>query len=53
MFSLPGKKPSPAIIALVAAIVIVVGFAGAGLAVAIVGVAVLLMAAVQFLLEWR
>ncbi len=53
MFSLPGRRSSPAIIALMAAIFIVVGFAGGGIALAIVGVALLLMAGVQFLLQRR
>ena len=53
MFSLPGRRSSPGIIALMAAVLIVFGLAGGGMAVVIVGVALLLMAAVQFLLEWR
>jgi hypothetical protein len=53
MFSLPGRKSSPAIIALVGAIFIVAGFAAGGMAVVIVGLALLAMAAVQFLMGSR
>ncbi|HEY1169351.1 MAG TPA: hypothetical protein VGE81_10310 [Candidatus Limnocylindrales bacterium] len=53
MFSLPGRRSSPAIIALGGAIFMVVGFAGAGMAVAIVGLALLVLAAVQFLMGSR
>jgi len=50
---IPGRKSSPAIIALVGAVFIVVGLAGAGLAVAIVGLALLALAAVQFVMGSR
>jgi len=53
MFSMPGRRISPALIALVGAVFIVLGLATGGLAVVIIGLAFLAMAGVQYLLGAR
>ncbi len=53
MFSLPGRRSSPALIALVGAVSIVLGLATGGLAIVIIGLAFLAMAGVQYLIGRR